>query len=188
MNTECTACGARFEATGSRGRTPLYCSAACKKRVQRARKRAEVNQIPDALRSTARWVRCDARKRPVTPAGVPMAWTHPDSWMTFSNASKARYGAGRGFVLGEGIGVIDLDNCIADDGSLSPAAVELLERNSGAWVERSQSGRGLHIWGRISGDVYVKESGLEVYAGDRKRFMWVTGDTFRAGGLPVLSW
>lgn len=131
-------------------------------------------------------MRCDMKKRPVDHEGVPMTWTHPDTWLSYTQVTHSSYGAGAGFVLGKGIGVIDLDYCIRSDGSLTPLARKVLEDNPHAWVERSQSRQGLHVWGLLDGDVHIHESGYEVYAGDAKRFIWVTGDVFRGGSLHPL--
>lgn len=187
MNLECKQCKCTFTSEGARGRTPSFCSNACRQRAYRERRRARVG-VPEEMVSSRRWVRCDERKRPVSASGALLLWSGADTWMSHSKALSAPYGAGLGYVLGEGIGVIDLDDCVRPDGSLSSLARGILEENPGAYVERSQSGRGLHVFGRISGNVCVRDAGLEVYAGDRKRFVWVTGDVFRAGGLPALSW
>lgn len=116
-----------------------------------------------------------------------LSWSHPDLWKSYTQVTHATYGTGSGFVLGEGIGVIDLDYCIMADGSLTPLAQNVLSRNEGAWVEYSQSGRGLHVWGLLDGDMHIKERGFEVYAGDAKRFIWVTGKVYRPGALLPLD-
>lgn len=153
--------------------------------ASRARRVRESSPVPMGMRSQARWARCDARKRPVSDSGVPMSWNRPEAWGRYSVVSKAGYGVGNGFVLGDGIGVIDLDHCIAEDGSLSLLAENVLRRNPGAYVEVSQSGRGLHVFGMLP-DVSMRLDGYEVYGGEAKRFVWVTGDCFRPGELPPL--
>ena len=193
MESKCEQCGEGFVAENKRGPAPKWCSNACKCKAYRARNPKEKrvlaeDPVPTAMRRMRRWVRCDAQKRPTGPEGGLLMWSLPDVWMTRRQARVAEYGAGCGFVTGEGIGVIDLDDCISESGELSSLAKGILALNPGAYVERSQSGRGLHVFGRIAGSVCVRDAGLEVYAGDRKRFVWVTGDVFRAGGLPALSW
>lgn len=187
MMIRCVQCGSAFEATGRRGPSPLYCSSACRARQYRLGRKANLEGgIPAEMRALRRWVRCDDRKRPVDASGRPMSWTDPSTWMTFLQASEASYGAGRGLVLGEGIGCIDLDGCIGRQGELSLVASNVLRRNPGAYVERSQSGRGLHVFGWL-GDVSFREKGYEVYGGaGAKRFIWVTGDEFRRGGMAPL--
>lgn len=61
-------------------------------------------------------------------------------------------GYGVGFVLTRqaGLWCLDIDNCFGADGQLSTLAQEAYQYFAGAAVERSISGRGLHIWG--SGD------------------------------------
>ena len=60
---------------------------------------------------------------------------------------SARYGVG--FVLTEQdpFFCLDIDNCLQANGTLSQLALDLCEQLSGAAVEVSHSGRGLHIWG-----------------------------------------
>lgn len=156
----------------------MYCSNACRQKAYRDR---HSSSIPQKMKNATRWVRCDGKKRPVSPDGALLLWSSPNTWRTYSNVKRNDYGMGMGFVLGDGIGVIDLDYCVRADGTLSPLAEAVLERNPDAWVEWSQSGRGLHIWGLLDGDTYVKERGFEVYSGNAKRFMWVTGKTYRRG-------
>lgn len=187
MIIRCIVCGKAFDGLRGGGFTPKYCSGACRaKQYRLGKKRNAEGGIPEGMRSLRRWVRCDERKRPVGPDGVPVSWTDPSAWMTFLQASEASYGVGRGFVLGEGVGCIDLDDCIGSGGALSLVASNVLRRNPGAYVERSQSGRGLHVFGGLA-DVSVREKGFEVYGGSgAKRFIWVTGDEYRRGGLPDL--
>ena len=185
MTRTCEHCGEAFSKPVRAGRTPRFCTSRCRVAASRARRVRESSPVPMGMRSRARWVRCDARKRPVSASGVPMSWNRPDAWGKYSVVSKADYGVGNGFVLGDGIGVIDLDHCIAEDGSLSLLAENVLRRNPGAYVEVSQSGRGLHVFGMLP-DVSMRLDGYEVYGGEAKRFVWVTGNCFRPGALPPL--
>ena len=73
-------------------------------------------------------------------------------WLTFEAASEAaqRLGAGHGvgfsFTSEDPFFFVDLDNCLID-GTWTPTAIDICNRLSGAAVEVSQSGKGLHIIG-----------------------------------------
>jgi hypothetical protein len=58
---------------------------------------------------------------------------------------------GIGFVLreGDGLVVVDLDDCLTDDGTLPPAVAALVQR-AGTFTERSPGGQGLHLIGRLA--------------------------------------
>ena len=76
------------------------------------------------------------------------AWasvTDPTTWSTYEAASAT--GAPLGFVLGDGVGCIDLDACLDENGIPNEATRTLLAYYEGSYVEISPSGRGLHIWG-----------------------------------------
>lgn len=86
-----------------------------------------------------------------------------------------------GFVLGAGIGCIDLDHCLID-GHLSEGAAEILSMLPATWVEVSPSGDGLHIWGRFSKSgrsvgTFMGQS-VEIYS-DGGRYITVTGQRFK---------
>jgi hypothetical protein len=76
----------------------------------------------------------------------------PAIWLTFEAASEAaqRLGAGHGvgfaFTNEDPFFFVDLDNCLIG-GAWTPAAIDICARFSGAAVEVSQSGSGLHIIG-----------------------------------------
>lgn len=82
----------------------------------------------------------------------------PTAWMTYDEAAALAAAApgrcGVGFVLtaADPFWCLDIDGALQADGtSWSPLALELCGALPGTVVEVSQSGRGLHIWGR--GDV-----------------------------------
>lgn len=131
-----------------------------------------------------RWVCHDDRKRPVAPAtGLAASVTDPSTWGTWE-AAKARDDR-VGYVLGGGVGCIDLDHCLDDDGRPSEAAAELLDFYAGSYVEVSPSGRGLHIWGeapeRPGFRRTWKSLSVEFYSWGR--YITVTGRGFRPGAL-----
>ena len=93
-----------------------------------------------------------------------------------------------------GIGAIDIDDCIREDGSLNDVAASILGILSTAAVEKSPSGKGLRVFFYVDADfaydkaVYYinnRKLGLEVYfPGATNRFVTVTGNTFREGIVP----
>lgn len=129
-----------------------------------------------------RWARCDG-KRPIMPDGSPASSTNSDTWSSFA-AVQSGAGDGFGFMLGDGFGCIDLDNCLVG-GVANDGARKLLRFNRGAFVERSVSGRGLHIFGWRGEAPGVKRCGFEVYSFGR--FIRTTGDTYRRGKMIELK-
>ena len=187
--------------TERQGRPAKYCSAACRQRAFRARRREEraavaaaeaitreAAAVPAELRARARWVRWtitrDGRKLPLQ-ARVNRAASSTDArtWTDYDTARNSAVGRGLGFVLDEGIGCIDLDDCFDAEGALSPLAERVLKANPSAWVERSQSGRGLHVWGLMDEAPGRRTKEIEVYSVGRYIAL---GETFRPGGLAPL--
>ena len=188
--------GTPIEISGP-GRPPRFCSSSCRVAAHRARRavvaeaeevlRSAADPIPAELRERARWVRLDlvrGRKLPlVARSGRAASSTDPSTWTTIDVAQASTVGRGLGYVLGDGIGCLDLDNCIAEDGTLSDLAEEALRLNPSAWVETSQSGRGLHIWGLRAEGPGRRTREIEVYSVGRYIAL---GETFRPGGLAPL--
>ena len=158
--------------------------------------------IPDALKQSASFCvwKLEKRSGRLTkvshdPRTRQMAKTNePDTFTDFKTAMKA-YAIGGwddiGYRVSEGIGAIDIDHCIREDGSLNDVAAFILGIFSTAYFERSPSGTGLRGFFKLSPDfaydktVYYinnRKHGLEVYLpGTTNRFVTVTGDMFRAG-------
>lgn len=85
-------------------------------------------------------------KVPLTLTGRMASSTGPSTWTTYERAKASKIGDGIGFVLGDGIGCVDLDDCFEPDGSLHPVARDVLaEFPHPLRVEISVSGKGLHI-------------------------------------------
>lgn len=173
---KCKHCNGSIEVT--MGRRPTYCSGKCRQAAYRLRKEEARGSIPKEMAEARRWVRCDG-KVPTGKDGRRLQWSKEENWLTFMEAKNADYGDGFGFIMGDGFGVIDLDDCFEDDGSLAPLAARVLEENPGAWAERSVSGQGLHVWGRMKHAVGYRQEGIEVYSFGR--FIRVTGNEFQAG-------
>lgn len=158
--------------------------------------------IPDALKRNASFCVWRMEKRsgrptkvPYNPKTVNMAKTNdPSTFADFNTAMKA-YAIGGwdgiGYRVSEGIGAIDIDHCIREDGSLNDVAASILGIFSTAYFEKSPSGTGLRGFFKLSPDfaydktVYYinnRKHGLEVYLpGTTNRFVTVTGDMFRSG-------
>lgn len=156
-------------------RDSRFCSGACRQKAYRARSRP----LPREMTSRARWVRHDARKRPLTASGGPASVTDPSTWSTYAEAARSPHGAGLGIVLGGGMGCIDLDKCI-DGGKIAPWAKAIVDehRNDAVLIEKSMSGAGVHLFvpmaeakGRRIRDGEVN---IEIYS--RERYIAVTGD------------
>ena len=158
--------------------------------------------IPQELKANASFCVWKLEKRQGKPTKVPynpktgaLARTNePDTFADFPTVMKA-YAMGGfdgiGYRVSEGIGAIDIDHCIREDGSLNDVAASILGIFSDAYFERSPSGSGLRGFFRLSPDfIYDKtvyyinnrKHGLEVYLpGTTNRFVTVTGDVYRNG-------
>ena len=120
----------------------------------------------------------------------------PTTFGTFGDAMKA-YALGGwdgiGYRVSEGIGAIDIDHCIREDGSLNDVAASVLGIFTDTYFERSPSGTGLRGFFRLSPEfaydrtVYYinnRKHGLEMYLpGTTQRFVTVTGDVYKPGAV-----
>lgn len=160
--------------------------------------------IPDVLKQSASFCVWKMEKRSGRPTKVPynprtgaMARTNDPSTFTDFNTAMKSYAIGGwdgiGYRVSEGIGAIDIDHCIREDGSLNDVAASILGIFPDAYFERSPSGSGLRGFFKLSPDfaydktVYYinnRKHGLEVYLpGVTNRFVTVTGDMFRGGAV-----
>lgn len=118
--------------------------------------------------------------------GKPASSTNPLSWTSFDVALNGcvKYGFdGLGFMLGNGIFGVDLDNHpdqngnkLMNDEQFSSFASEFI-KTLDSYSERSQSGDGVHILckGKLPSGARRKEgTGVEMY--DDKRYFAMTGD------------
>ena len=126
---------------------------------------AKVNfvNIPQELKSNASFCVWKLEKRggratkvPYDPRTGQLAKTNdPATFSDFGTAMKA-YAMGGwdgiGYRVSEGIGAIDIDHCIREDGSLNDVAASILGIFSDAYFERSPSGSGLRGFFRLSPD------------------------------------
>lgn len=125
------------------------------------------------------------RKRPITVDGRPASSTDPRTWSTYREAARATVGDGLGFVLGDGIACLDLDNCLDERGRPDARARAILDRVPDAYVEISPSGRGLHIWGVAPEQPGRRRIAYEAYS--TGRYITVTGNVYQPGRLVDLS-
>lgn len=189
------------------GRPATYCSSACRQRAYRRRRaqqaaaapqqlpavpapqQAPSGEIPERMRQADRWVRWlrtrDGRKLPLqTTRRAAASVADSRTWGTYAAAAASTVGHGLGYVLGAGVGCLDLDGCVAPDGALSPLAQQVLALNPHAWVETSMSGTGLHVFGLLDEAPGRRTPQLEVYS--RGRYIAMTGHVHQPGGLHPL--
>lgn len=124
------------------------------------------------MTSLHRWA-CADGKRPVRVSGRAASSTNPLTWTDYASV----VGRAHGIMLGDGLACYDLDDVIADDGSLHTEAAELLDSIADPiWVERSMSGRGLHVF--VHGDG-PSHQGERVSFYTWGRFIVVTGNHYQ---------
>ena len=139
-----------------------------------------LEQFPQALKESRRWVCFDAAKTPINPAtGQNAKPNDPATWGTLEAAQAAvsRFGLrGVGVLLGDGLCGIDIDHCRdPDTGVLSDMAREIIDGMQ-TYAEESPSGTGVHLLftGQKPAGACRKSSiGLEMYDGGR--YFTVTG-------------
>lgn len=158
----------------------------------------DVTRLPSQLRKLPQWVvwkleavegRPKPAKMPYDPrSGKKARADDPKTWATFEAARAALLAApeqwhGLGFYFWRSdpfIG-IDLDDAISETEMVEDWARSILDRFAGAYVEHSQSGRGLHIVVRADGSKVFpaeqdggKKGKVEIYAG--RHYLALTGD------------
>lgn len=108
-------------------------------------------------------------KIPVNPlSGAPINPLDPQNWMTRGEAEAT--GHPIGVIVEPPYFCVDLDYCLTESGAWSQEALSMLARFPGAMVEVSVSGKGLHIFGRYSGELpphRCRAPGVELYTRDR---------------------
>lgn len=128
----------------------------------------------------ARWVRRDERKRPLRVSGGLASSTDLGTWSTHAEALKSTIGVGLGFVLGDGIGCVDLDGCLID-GVLADWASEVIDSITEPviFMEVSQSGEGVHVFIEApEGRGSKIRDGRKIERYTVGRFIAVTGKVF----------
>ena len=159
-----------------------------------------VSNIPAELRERPQWVCWRQEQRGGKPTKVPVdahngelaSSTGPASWSTFEDARGAvsRLSCnGVGFVFSEAdpYAGVDLDDGMGADGTLAPAAQEIVETLD-TYTEISPSGRGLHciLLGKVPPgarkQAMIDGQKIEVYS--EGRFFCMTGASI-TNGTPV---
>ena len=159
-----------------------YCSGAHRVAAHRALKASR--GIPVPLLRRARWVRYSPDKVPLRTNGRHASSTDPKTWSTYTDAVRSRAGVGLGFVLGDGIGCIDLDHCLTD-GRPNEVAASFLQTVPHHYIEVSPSGDGLHIWGTAEASRGSRQTvdGLHLERYSTGRYITVTGNVYQHGEL-----
>ncbi|MFF8455741.1 DNA primase [Streptomyces albidoflavus] len=161
-----------------------FCSTRCRVAAHRASKKT-APAIPAELTTRDRWVRHTATKVPLTTAGTAASSTDPRTWSSYDEAARSSAGVGLGFVLSDAddIVCIDLDGCVDPiTGALAPWAEDIVQAAGATFIEVSQSGTGLHIFGRANvrqGRRIRRTGGVAVELYGTGRFIAVPGVPFR---------
>jgi len=113
----------------------------------------------------------------VTDAHNPNVWLDPDTAISSAQLLGDNYGVGFVFTSNDPFYCVDIDG--AYDGQWSPLATQLCTELSGAAVEISHSGTGLHIIGSYTGTEPEHKCknialGIELYTSER--FIALTGN------------
>lgn len=143
------------------------------------------------LRPGRQWICFDKDKTPISPItleGVTGAlvegnkdWASCEEAVTAWQANRSWLkGIGREFIKSDKVTGIDLDDCIDDQGNLSPYASYVVKLFN-SYTEYSPSERGLHIWvyGSLPSNLNTaikedKDKRTEAY--DCKRYFTITGN------------
>jgi hypothetical protein len=106
----------------------------------------------------------------------------PSIWMSFEDASIYLTALGEPYRIGfvftaeDPFFFYDIDKCIDDDGNFNDVAKWSVQAFAGAAIERSQSGRGLHIFGTGECPEHgCKNIHMSVELYTEKRFVMLTG-------------
>lgn len=143
------------------------------------------DSIPQALRRTPRWMWWDKDKKPhsaitgkqIDPTNLANGVSYEEAVDFIMLEPKAR---GLGFLLGDGFAGVDIDGAFDDSGRLRDDAAAIIEMLKPCYVERSPSGKGVHILGFGAKNTSLCKKSLkdskmlEVY--DKDRYLTVTGE------------
>lgn len=165
--------------------------------------------IPQAMKDLRRWL-CwqlrlkDKPKKPNEKTKIPMTpkngrlvfadVTKPENWLTFDEAIsyyKRGLCSGIGFALtskAPKLCCVDVDHCFNSDGSLTAEAQAVIALCGNSFVEKSQSGDGIHGWfidEEFPGEHGRKRGGVEVYAFDR--YIAITGVRVETSSKELLT-
>lgn len=146
-----------------------------------------IENLPYEMKVSKHWVNIKGRKKvPVQLNGSPLKWIVPGYRYSFNqvkeNAIVNKPFIGVGFVIDKnGFIVIDLDNCLTDNGTLKGWAIPILNKIN-SFTEYSYSNKGLHIFClqknyiRLKGNKFnigTGKEGIEIY--NERKVITVTG-------------
>lgn len=140
------------------------------------------SMYPSSLRKLNQWVLWGHpyekdKKMPCCPSSGQRAKVNDsqtwDSFETAYSQGRAFSSLGLGFVLVSGIVCIDLDHCFKD-GELTPESKAIVTLFNGTYMEKSQSGEGVHIFVKGHIPKVMKKTGVEMY--ETARYIAMTGD------------
>lgn len=160
---------------------------------------ADYNNIPQYLKTNNRfccWLyelrKGHKTKVPYDP--VTRSRASPDNPSTFWDFATAMQAVdifdGLGFLVGNGVGAIDVDHCFDENDNLLPLAQDIVDLFHGSYIERSPSGKGLRIiflangfkFDKIKYYINNRKFGVEVYvSGATNRYVTVTGKNYQTG-------
>lgn len=175
----CDYCGVSIEGKRANAR---FCSSG--HRVYGLR---QSRALPAEMRGVDRWVRWArvprgerVTKVPLQTTGAYASTRRPETWASYDTVAASTVGHGVGFVLGAGIGCIDLDHCLTG-GKVQDWARETISeyRDRALLIEVSPSGHGIHIFLPMeqgAGRVIRDGRNIEIYPPDSGRYMTVTGE------------
>lgn len=158
------------------------------------REKALRTAVPDEMKARPNWVvvktwwnadKGKYNKRPVncnSDKGEYAESDNPETWTTFDNALKylkEKGGTTIAYALDgkDNVSCIDLDHCYDENGQPTALAKEVLSKCGKTYIEKSVSGKGLHIFGKTEGmDIrsFSKDGDLEFY--QKEHFIAMTGD------------
>lgn len=113
---------------------------------------------------------------PASGAGGALIYTDAHTAIEHAAQYGEGYGVGFFFTERDPFMFLDIDNCLQPDGQWSELATSLIRALPNAYLEVSQSGRGLHIIATAALPLHSCKNtayGLELY--DRDRFVALTG-------------
>ncbi len=169
--------------------------------------KTKLDNIPDKMKALPNWVafrtkQVDGKVKKIllnpnkgASSVEYLKWAkanEPDTWATFDKAkafAKKYKLDGLAFAMsGSGMTCIDLDHHIDDNGKPSEIAQKYINAAQGTYIEKSVSGRGLHIFyaGSRPGDRQNRNIELDLETYDSMRFMSMTGDLYGAAPKEVM--
>ena len=169
--------------------------------------KTNLDNIPDAMKALPNWVafrthwqyndkknKYELKKEPISPNqpravsdAMYLKWAKsddPTTWATFEKAvvlAKRYKLDGLAFAMGgSGITCIDLDHHLDEYGKPSELAQKFIDAAQGTYIEKSVSGRGLHIFyaGNRPDGYQNRNIGLDLETYDSARFMSMTGNLY----------